>query len=164
MERLRRKRSSCLRCLLIKRMGFGQGGSCRCLQNKEGGGRPEASLGPGVSAVPARLVWARPCPWAGHRRCPCCKRSTGREAGGGSTPGQASPEGPAQGSVCRPAAPRCPVSGSARLSPQRRRRGVMKSICHRKARHRFSAKPSPGLSQETAYKIPNNDLMAYFLM
>lgn len=110
------KRRSCFRCLLIKRMGFGQGGSCRCLQNKEGGGRPEASLGPGVSAVPARLVWARLCPRAGHRRCPCCKRSTGREAGGGSTPGQVSPGGPAQGSVprlCPPAAPRCPVPGSA---------------------------------------------------
>lgn len=51
-----------------------------------------------------------------------------------------------------------------RLSPQRRLRGAMKVICHRKARHRFSAKPSPGLSQETAYKIPNNDLMAYFPM
>ena len=39
------KRRSCFPCLLIKRTGFGQGGSCRCLQNKGGGGRPEASMG-----------------------------------------------------------------------------------------------------------------------
>ena len=149
-------------------MGFGQGGSCRCLQNKEGGGRLEASLGPGVSAVPERLVWARPCPWVGHRRCPCCKRSrpAGKLEGGAhlvrrhlGAPLKARSTGSAH---LQPLS--APSQAAHRLSPQRRHRGAMKAICHHKARHRFSAKPSPGLSQETAYKIPTNDLTAYFPM
>ena len=97
----------------------------------------------------------------GHGRSPCCNRSTGREAGAGSTPGQASPGLPLK---ARSAGSAHVSQAAHRLSPQRWHRGVMKAICRRKARHRFSAKPSLGLSQETAYKIPNNDLTAYFPM
>lgn len=75
------KRRSCFPCLLIKRTGFGQGGSCRCLQNKGGGERPEASVGPGVNAVPVRLVWARPCPEAGREGMGALLAATARWAG-----------------------------------------------------------------------------------
>ena len=97
----------------------------------------------------------------GRGRCPCCNRSTGREAGAGSTPGQVSPGPPLEAWSAGSAR----VSQAVhRLSPQRWHRAVLKAICRRKAQHRFSAKPSLGLSQEMAYKIPNDDLTAYFPM
>ena len=83
----------------------------------------------------------------GHGRCPCCNRSTGRDAGAGSTPGQVSPGPPLEAWSAGSAR----VSQAVhRLSPQRWHRAVLKAICRRKAQHRFSAKPSLGLSQEMA--------------